>query len=173
MVKKKVALGNVSQTSFGRFFNEDAFMDISQYTILTKKQSVKTKSRTRPLPKATQKYLEAEETLFQELEESLIGFRRKFQFELTRNWRFDFYIVKLNLLIEIVGSPWAMGRGGKKIANAFSKYDLAEDMDYKIERFHPDSILSGHVINWIKEQLESSENGTDQTISTNRLDRSS
>ncbi|ENV34539.1 hypothetical protein L289_2633 [Acinetobacter gerneri DSM 14967 = CIP 107464 = MTCC 9824] len=148
-------------------------MEIDQYKQLTKKSEIRRKPRTKPLPKATEKYLEAEETLFQELEENLIGYRRKFQFESTRNWRFDFYIVKLNLLIEIVGSPWAVGRGGKKIANSFNKYDLAEDMGYKIERFHPDSILSGHVINWIKEQLESSENGTDQTISTNRLDRSS
>jgi len=136
-------------------------MEINQYTTLTKKKPLKRKPRTSPLPKATQKYLEAEETLFQELEENLIGYRRKFQFESTRNWRFDFYIVKLNLLIEIVGSSWAVGRGGKKIANSFNKYDLAEDMDYKIERFHPDSILSGHVINWIKEQLKSLENGTD------------
>ncbi|ENV16950.1 hypothetical protein [Acinetobacter guillouiae] len=141
-------------------------MEINQYTSLTKKQPLKTKPRTKPLPKATQKYLEAEETLFQELEESLVGYRRKFQFESTRNWRFDFYIVRLNLLIEIVGSPWSVGRGGKKIANAFSKYDLAEDMSYKIERYHPDSILSGHVIDWIKCQLERLENGTDQTIST-------
>lgn len=143
-------------------------MEINQYTNLTKKQPLKTKPRTRPLPKATLKYLEAEETLFQELEESLIGYRRKFQFESTRNWRFDFYIVKLNLLIEIVGSPWSVGRGGKKIANAFNKYDLAEDIGYKIERFHPDSIFSGHVIDWIKGQLESLDNGTDQTISTDR-----
>lgn len=142
-------------------------MEINQYINLTKKQSINSKPRTRPLPKATQKYLEAEETLFQELEESLIGYRRKFQFESTRNWRFDFYIVKLNLLIEIVGSPWSVGRGGKKIANAFSKYDLAEEMGYKIERFHPGSIFSGHVIDWIKGKLESLDNGTDQTISTN------
>lgn len=124
-------------------------MDPSQYTQLTKKSEIKRKPRAKPLPKATEKYLEAEETLFQELEENLIGYRRKFQFESTRNWRFDFYIVKLNLLIEIVGSLWAAGRGGKKIANAFSKYDLAEDMGYKIERFHPDRIQSGYAINLI------------------------
>ncbi|MDO6644698.1 hypothetical protein [Acinetobacter guillouiae] len=145
-------------------------MEINQYTNLTRKQPIKSKPRTRPLPKAKEAYLEAEETLFQELEVSLIGYRRKFQFESTRNWRFDFYIVKLNLLIEIVGSPWSVGRGGKKIANAFSKYDLAEDIGYKIERFHPDSIFSGHVIDWIKGQLESLDNGTDQTISSDRTD---
>lgn len=54
----------------------------------------------------------------------------------------------------------AVGRGGKKIANSFNKYDLAEDMGYKIERFHPDSIFSGHVINWIKAQLERQEDET-------------
>ncbi|WP_121972713.1 hypothetical protein [Acinetobacter stercoris] len=142
-------------------------MNPSQYKKLTDKNPIKTRPRTKPLPKATQKYLEAEETLFQELEENLIGCRRKFQFESTKNWRFDFYIVKLNFLIEIVGSPWSVGRGGKKIANAFSKYDLAEEMGYKVERFHPDSIFSDHVINWIKAQLENLEDGPNQTISTN------
>ncbi len=78
------------------------------------KRPIKTKSRTQPLPKAKEKYLEAEETLFQELEDYRIGYRRKFQFESTKNWRFDFYIVKLNLLIEIVGSSWSVGRGGKR-----------------------------------------------------------
>ncbi|MFW1735383.1 endonuclease domain-containing protein [Acinetobacter sp. ULE_I001] len=129
-------------------------MEINQYTSFTKKPPIKTKPRTKPLPKATQKYLEAEETLFQELEECLIGYRRKFQFESTRNWRFDFYIVKLNLLIEIVGSPWSVGRGGKKAANAFSKYDLAEEMGYKIERFHPDQILSGYVIKFVSNKFD-------------------
>ncbi|TNX93669.1 hypothetical protein FHY67_04320, partial [Acinetobacter radioresistens] len=76
-------------------------MDIDQYKALTKKKPLKKVPRAKPLPKATEKYLEVEETLFQELEEHRIGYRRKFQFESTKNWRFDFYIVKLNLLIEI------------------------------------------------------------------------
>ena len=134
-------------------------MDIQKYKALTNKKPIKTKPRTRPLPKATEKYLEAEETLFQELEESLIGYRRKFQFESTRNWRFDFYIVKLNLLIEIAGSPWSVGRGGRKIANSFNKYDHALDMGYKIERFDPHAIESGQVIRWFKSQLERLEDG--------------
>lgn len=141
-------------------------MEINQYTTLTKKRPIKTKPRTKPLPKAKQNYLEADETLHQELSDFLIGYERKFQPIHTKNWRFDFHIVKLRLLIEIVGSPWSVGRGGKKIANSFNKYDLAEEMGYKIERFHPDSILSSHVIDWIIEQFERLENGTDQTIST-------
>ena len=79
-------------------------MDINDYFLKTKKRPLKTKPRTKSLPRAKEKYLEAEETLFQELEENLIGYRRKFQFESTRNWRFDFYIVKLTRLRELAGS---------------------------------------------------------------------
>ena len=145
-------------------------MDVDSYFWKTKKLPLKTKPRTKPLPKAKEKYSEAEETLFQELEEHMIGYERKFQFESTKNWRFDFYIVKLRLLIEIAGSPWAVGRGGKKIANAFNKYDLAEDMGYRHIRFEPDHIESGYVIQWIQGQLKRLEDGTDQTISTDRTD---
>ena len=141
-------------------------MDEKAYFCVTKKRPPKNKTRAKPLPKAKEKYLEAEEKLFQELEEHLIGYERKFQFESTKNWRFDFYIVKLRLLVEIAGSPWAVGRGGKKIANAFNKYDLAEDMGYKIQRFEPHAIESGSVIRWIQGQLERLDNGTDQTIPT-------
>ncbi|WP_284115675.1 hypothetical protein [Acinetobacter pittii] len=142
-------------------------MEIDAYKAKTKKAPLKSKPRTRPLPKAKQNYLEAEETLFQELEEHRIGYRRKFQFESTRNWRFDFYIVKLNLLIEIAGSPWSVGRGGRKIANSFCKYDLALDRGYVFERLEPHQIESGYAINWIKSELARLDNGTNQTIPTN------
>ncbi|MBJ9984451.1 hypothetical protein IAE19_03225 [Acinetobacter sp. S40] len=139
-------------------------MEIDIYKSKTKKLPLKPKPRTKPLPKAKQNYLEAEETLFQELEENLIGYRRRFKFESTKNWRFDFYIVKLNLLIEIAGSSWAVGRCGKKIANAYSKYDLAEELGYQHIRFDPCNIESGYVIHWIKSELARLENGPDQTI---------
>lgn len=139
-------------------------MEIDTYKSKTKKAPLKSKPRTKPLPKAKQSYLEAEETLFQELEENLIGYRRKFQFEATKNWRFDFYIVRLNLLIEIAGSPWSVGRGGRKIANSLNKYDLALDQGYKFERLEPYQIESGSAIKWIKHELQRISNGTDQTI---------
>ena len=140
------------------------FMDVDNYFWKTKKRPIKTKPRNKSLPKAKEKYLEAEETLFQELEEHAIGYERKFQFESTKNWRFDFYIVKLRLLIEIAGSPWSVGRGGRKIANSFNKYDLAEDIGYTFVRFEPHQIESGYVINLIRSQLERLEDGTVQTI---------
>lgn len=140
-------------------------MELGAYKALTSKKPIKKKPRTKPLPKAKEKYLEAKETLFQELEEHLIGYEREFQFESTKNWRFDFYIVKLRLLIEIAGSQWSVGRGGKKIANSFNKYDLAEEMGYTFVRLEPHQIESGYAINWIEAQLERLEDGTDQTIS--------
>lgn len=145
-------------------------MDNKDYFWLTRKKEPRTKTKSRPLPKAKQNYLEAEEALFQELEEHRIGYRRKFQFESTKNWRFDFYIVKLNLLIEIAGSPWAVGRGGRKIANSLCKYDLAIDRSYVFERLEPHQIESGYAINWIKSELERIENGSDQTISSTGFD---
>jgi very-short-patch-repair endonuclease len=145
-------------------------MNTEDYFCKTQKRPPKTKPRAKPLPKAKEAYLEAEETLFQELEENLIGYRRKFQFESTKNWRFDFYIVRLNLLIEIAGSPWAVGRGGRKIANAFNKYNLAEEMGFRLERLEPHQIESGYAVKWIQRQLESLEDGTDQTIPTDRTD---
>ncbi|RZG63577.1 hypothetical protein EXE25_19125 [Acinetobacter bouvetii] len=135
-------------------------MNADDYFWKTKKRPHKTKPRSKPLPKAKEKYLEAEEALFQELEEHLIGFERRFQFEPTKNWRFDFHIVKLRLLIEIAGSPWSVGRGGKKIANAFCKYDFAEEMGYRVERLEPHQIESGYAIHWIQSQLERLEDET-------------
>ena len=145
-------------------------MDADAYFWKTKKRPPKTKARAKPLPKAKEKYLEDEEALFQELEENLIGYERKFQFEHTKNWRFDFYIVRLRLLIEIAGSPWSVGRGGRKIANAFNKYDLAEDQGYTFVRLEPHQIESGYAINWIRSQLERLDNGTVQTIPTDGAD---
>lgn len=140
-------------------------MDEKEYFGKTRKRIKKNKQRTRPLPKAKQNYLEAEETLFQELEENLIGYRRKFKFESTKNWRFDFYVVRLNLLIEIAGSSWAVGRGGKKVANSLWKHDSAIDAGFKFVRFKPCQIESGFAIGWIKSELARLEDEPDQTIS--------
>ena len=57
---------------------------------------------------------------------------------------------------------------GKKIANAFCKYDIAEEMGYTFVRLEPHQIESGYAINWIQGQLKRLEDGTDQTIPTDR-----
>ncbi|EKP64777.1 hypothetical protein, partial [Acinetobacter baumannii] len=108
-------------------------MDFTEYFWLTRKKEPKPKPKSRPLPKPTQKYLEAEATLKEELEDLSIGFEQKFQPIHTKNWRFDFHIVKLRLLIEIAGGPWSGGRSGKLSNKAWSldRYDHAEEMGYK------------------------------------------
>jgi hypothetical protein len=123
-------------------------MNADDYFWKTKKRPAKSKQLSKSLPKAKEKFLEAEETLFQELEEQLIGYERKFEF--TKNWRFDFYIVKLRLLTEIAGCPWAVGRCGNKIANVLSKYDVAIDMGYTFEGLETNQIEFGYAIRWIQ-----------------------
>lgn len=145
-------------------------MNADDYFWKTKKRPPKTKPRAKLLPKAKEKYLEAEATLFQELEEHLIGYERKFQFESTKNWRFDFYIVKLRLLVEIASSPWSVGRGGRKVANAYCKYNVAEEMGYKLARLEPHQIESGYAISWIQNQLVRLEDEQNQTIPANGFD---
>ena len=143
-------------------------MEADQYFLLIKKREYKNTPRNTPLPKAKQNYLEAYETLKEELQDQAIAFECKFQPIHTKHWRFDFHIVKLRLLIEIEGGPWSGGRGGKLSNKAWSldRYDQVEDLGFKIERLHPDSILSGYAMDWIKGLLESIKHGTDQTIST-------
>lgn len=143
-------------------------MDPKKYFLFTRKKERKPKPKSTPLPKAKQNYLEAEATLKEELTDLAIGFESKFQPIHTKHWRFDFHIVKLRLLIEIEGGPWSGGRGGKLANKAWSldRYDQAEELGYKIERFHPDAVLSGYVTNLIKNKLEAIENGTSKTVST-------
>ncbi len=112
------------------------FMKINQYTSLTKKKPLKTKSRIRQLPKASQKYSEA----FEDIEQSLIVFNIKyeklFQFESTKHWRFDFHLIEHRILVEISGGPWSGGRKGKLKDKAWSmdRYDVVADMGYTVVR---------------------------------------
>jgi len=127
------------------------FMELAKYFELTKKREHKTKPRNTPLPKAKQNYLEAFETLKEELQDLAIGFESKFQ---------------------PIHTTWSGGRGGKLSNKAWSlgRYDQVEDLGFKIERLHPDSVLSGYAIDWIKGLLERVENESDPTISSDRID---
>ena len=145
-------------------------MDGKDYFWLTRKKEPKTKPKSRPLPKAKQKYLEAEATLKEELEDLAIGFESKFQPIHTKHWRFDFHIVKLRLLIEIEGGPWSGGRGGKLANKAWSldRYDQAEEMGYRYHRFEVSDINMGRATTWLR-NLKASY-GTVQTIPADGAD---
>ncbi|MFH4176164.1 hypothetical protein WAJ79_24775, partial [Acinetobacter baumannii] len=80
---------------------------------LTRKKELKTKPKSWPLPKPTQKYLEAEEEFTETLDNLEIKYEKKFQFKSTKHWRFDFHLIEYRILVEIAGGPWSGGRKGK------------------------------------------------------------
>ena len=157
-------------------------MDVDSYFWKTKKRPPKTKARAKPLPKAKEKYLEAEEDFEQSLIVLEIKYEKKFQFKSTKHWRFDFHLIEHRILVEISGGPWSGGRGGKLKNKAWSldRYDDAEAMGftvvrlesaerYKIEESGPLQIDSYRASQWLKNLKRHIFNGTDQTISTDRL----
>ena len=103
-------------------------MDIDKYKALTNKKPIKIKPRTRPLPKAKDAYLEAEENFEHALNIFGIKYEKQFHFKSTKHWRFDFNLIEHRILVEISGGPWSGGRGGKLKNKAWSldRYDDAE-----------------------------------------------
>ena len=93
-------------------------MEIETYKSKTKKSPLKIKPRARPLPKAKQNYLEAEEDFEKSLNILGIKYEKKFQFISTKHWRFDFHLIEHRILVEISGGPWSGGRGGKLATKA-------------------------------------------------------
>lgn len=162
------------------------FMEFNHYTTLTNKKPIKAKPRTRPLPKAKEAYLEAFEDFEQSLNVLKIKYEKLFQFESTKHWRFDFHLIEHRILVEISGGPWSGGRKGKLKDKSWSmdRYGVAADMGYivvriesapryKIQENGPLQVEANFSSQWLKNLKRHIFNGPDQTISTNRLDRSS
>ena len=154
-------------------------MGDKEYFWLTRKKEPKTKPKSRPLPKATQKYLEAEEEFTEALDNLEIKYEKKFQFKSTKHWRFDFHLIEHRILVEISGGPWSGGRGGKLANKAWSldRYDDAAEMGYtvvriesanryKIDEVGPLQIESNFSSQWLKNLKRQIFNGTNQTIPT-------
>lgn len=158
-------------------------MDADSYFWKTKKRPPKTKARAKPLPRAKEKYLEAEEKFEHSLNVFGIKYEKKFQFKSTKHWRFDFHLIEHRILVEISGGPWSGGRGGKLKNKAWSldRYDDAAEMGftvvrlesaprYKIDELGPLQIESNFASQWLKNLKRHLFNGTDQTISADRSD---
>ncbi|WP_394661587.1 hypothetical protein [uncultured Acinetobacter sp.] len=161
-------------------------MDANTYFWKTKKRPPKTKPRSKPLPKAKEAYLEAEEEFEHALGVLGIKYEKKFQFKSTKHWRFDFHLIEQRILVEISGGPWSGGRGGKLASKAWSldRYDDAAEMGYtvvriesanryKVDEYGPLQIESNFASQWLKNLKRQIFNGTDQTIPTNGSNRSS
>ena len=156
-------------------------MDADSYFSKTKKRPPKTKPRSKPLPKAKEAYLEAEEKFEHALGVLGIKYEKKFQFKSTKHWRFDFHLIEHRILVEISGGPWSGGRGGKLANKAWGldRYDDAAEMGYtvvriesanryKIDEVGPLQIESNFSSQWLKNLKRQIFNGTDQTISADR-----
>jgi len=155
-------------------------MDSNDYFWLTRKNEPRTKPKSRPLPKATQKYLEAEEEFTQALDVLEIKYEKKFKFKSTKHWRFDFHLIEHRIMVEIAGGPWSGGRKGKLKDKAWSmdRYDDAEAMGYTVVRLEaapsfkinesgPLQIQAHFASQWLKNLKRQIFNGSDQTVSTN------
>ncbi|UYF76622.1 hypothetical protein LSO58_07040 [Acinetobacter ursingii] len=153
-------------------------MEIDTYKAKTKKSPLKTKPRTRPLPKAKQNYLETEEDFEKSLNILGIKYEKKFQFISTKHWRFDFHLIEHRILVEISGGPWSGGRGGKLATKAWSmeRYDCAYELGYTVVRIEsasrykiddsgPLQIESNFAVSWLKRLRGQTFNGPIQTIS--------
>ena len=148
-------------------------MDIDDYFWKTKKRPHKTKPRAKPLPKAKEKYLEAEEDFEHALNVLGIKYEKKFQFKSTKHWRFDFHLIEHRILVEISGGPWSGGRKGKLANKAWSmdRYDHANEMGftvvrlesanrYKIDESGPLQIEAQFSSQWLKNLKRESFNET-------------
>jgi len=140
-------------------------MDEKAYKIFTQKIPPKKKSRTRPLPKASEKYLEAFDRLKEILDRMEIKYEEYFHFKSTKHWRFDLHLIEYRILIEIAGGPWSGGRKGKLATKAWSidRYDHAEEMGYRYHRFETSDINMGRATAWLR-NLKASHGTAIQTI---------
>jgi hypothetical protein len=146
-------------------------MDEKAYKARTRKIPPKKKPRNRPLPKASEKYLEAFERLKEILDRMEIKYEEYFHFKSTKHWRFDLHLVGYLTLIEIAGGPWSGGRKGKLATKAWSvdRYDHAEEMGYRYIRFEQVDINMGRATAWLR-NLKASHGPTIPTISTSGSD---
>ncbi|MFA3058395.1 hypothetical protein [Acinetobacter pittii] len=155
-------------------------MDPKKYFMLTRKKERKPKPKSTPLPKATEKFLKAEEDFTKALDVLEFKYEKKFQFKSTKHWRFDFHLIEHRILVEIAGGPWSGGRKGKLKNKAWSldRYDVAEEMGYTVVRLEsttwfkvnescPLQLRVDYASQWLKNLKRHIFNGTDQTISTN------
>lgn len=146
-------------------------MDIDKYKALTDKKLHKKKPRTKPLPKPSEKYLEAFDRLKEILDRMEIKYEEYFHFKTTKHWRFDLHLVGYLTLIEIAGGPWSGGRKGKLKTKAWSidRYDHAEEMGYRYIRFEQADINMGRATLWLR-NLKASHGTAIQTIPIDRSD---
>ena len=152
-------------------------MDIDKYFKLTRKREHKKKPRNKPLPKASEKYLEAFEDMERALQILEIKYETLFQFKSTKHWRFDFLLIEYRILVEIAGGPWSAGRKRKCFSHDADRESTAYEMGFTIVRLEsaarfkineagPLHIQASFAQQWLKNLKRHTFNEPNQTIST-------
>ena len=152
-------------------------MEADQYLQLTRKCQPKTKPRNKPLPKENEKYLESFEDIERALQILDIKYVKLFQFEPTKHWRFDFYLIEYRILVEIAGGPWSAGRKRKRFSHDADREDTAYKMGFTIVRLEssarfkineagPLQIQAGFAHQWLKNLKRHTFNEPNKTVPT-------
>ncbi|WP_032859671.1 hypothetical protein [Acinetobacter higginsii] len=152
-------------------------MDIDKYFKLTRKRAPKTKPKSRPLPKANEKYIVAFEDMERALQILEIKYETLFQFKSTKHWRFDFHLIEYRILVEIAGGPWSAGRKRKQFSHDADREHTAYEMGFTIVRLEsaarfkineagPLQIQASFAQQWLKNLKRHTFNEPNKTIST-------
>ena len=95
--------------------------------------------------------------MFVKLIEQELGLKviREFKFNPARQWKADYYIPELKLLIEKEGGVYTHGAHGSVsgILRDIEKYNSAVILGFSVLRFLPKDLISMYSINSIKEFL--------------------
>jgi very-short-patch-repair endonuclease len=98
---------------------------------------------------------EAQILLGQHINELKISYGMEYQFDKSRRWRADFYLIEHGILIEIEGSVWTQGRHtrGAGFLADMEKYNTATMLGYRVLRFSTQQVLDGTARAFLKEWL--------------------
>lgn len=98
---------------------------------------------------------EGEETLVLHLRANGIEFEREAALIPGRKWRWDFYLRKKDLAIEVHGGTWSRGKHsrGNGQANDFAKANAAALAGIKVLYFDTKMVKSGIAIDTVLEAL--------------------
>ena len=105
--------------------------------------------------------------------EGVTGFVREHKFHDTRKWRIDVAFVYAKLAIEVEGVTPAGGRHQR--INGFrediKKYNALTLAGWRLLRFMPEMVSSGHAVTTIKRALEARPNGGGNGASNGREEK--
>lgn len=111
------------------------------------------KKRRRASGSTTRRRLNPEIEFAFQLTVSDINYFREFLFHEGRKWRADFYIPRGHILVEIEGGIYTGGRHVRPVGfqKDVEKYNQATIDGYRVLRGTSSDVVSGRLLEWVKE----------------------